>query len=52
MYLLENIDTGEKYSFNNRFEAARKVGVMPDYIKVLAKNGRVSRKGWIVTKEK
>lgn len=52
MYLLENIDTGEKYKFDNRFEAARKVGAIADYINVLAKTGKVTRKGWVVTKEK
>lgn len=52
MYLLENIDTGEKCRFNNRFEAARKAGVIADYIEVLARTGKVTRKGWAVTKEK
>lgn len=52
MYLLENIDVGEKCRFDNRFAAARKVGIIADYINVLAKTGKVTRKGWIVTKEK
>ena len=52
MYTVENMVTKEKYKGMTKLEVCRLTGLSGNYIDNLAKWGKISKKGWKVTRLK